>query len=75
MDIDNENDFNNFSTWNLNTILTFIKENVIQILLLLLVFFIIYIVDYISHINAIIFSNPVQQMPQKSNKKKRDFNK
>jgi len=71
MSIDDEIDFNNFSTWNLNTFFKFIKENVIQILLLILVFIIIYIVDYISNINAMLFASHIPQNPNK----KRNFKK
>lgn len=41
--------------WNIHSIINFIKENVIQILLFILVFVIIFVVDYISNINATIF--------------------
>lgn len=46
------------SIWNFNSILNYIKQNFIQILLLFLVFVIIYIVDHLSNINATIFSMP-----------------
>jgi hypothetical protein len=42
----------------LNSIITYIKENIIQILLLVLVFIIIYVVDHISNINSILFGIP-----------------
>ena len=47
-----------FSIYNINSIINFIKENYIQILLFILVFIIIYVVDYISNINAMIFAMP-----------------
>ena len=46
------------SIWDINTILDFIKNNYIQILMFLSVFVIIYVVDYISNINAILFGLP-----------------
>lgn len=49
--INYENYEEDFSFYNINSIIYFIKNNVIQIFLLLLVFLIIYLVDYISNIN------------------------
>lgn len=46
------------SIWNMNSILAYIKDNFIQILMLLSVFLIIYGVDYISNLNSMIFSMP-----------------
>jgi hypothetical protein len=51
-------EYQELSIWNLNSIFEFVKENFIQILLLILVFIIIYIVDYISNVNALIFAMP-----------------
>jgi len=53
-----QEDYEELSIWDLNSIINYIKDNYIQFLLLILVFFIIYIVDYISNINAMIFSMP-----------------
>ena len=47
---------NEFNIYNFKSIITYLQENVIQILLMILVFFIIYIVDYISNVNAILMS-------------------
>jgi hypothetical protein len=47
-----------FSIYNINSIINFCKNNWFQLLLLLLVFIIIYVVDYISNINTIIFGLP-----------------
>jgi len=44
------------TSWNIQSIINFIKQNYIQLLLLLLVFFIIYIVDYIHNINNMLFN-------------------
>jgi len=43
-----------FSIYNINSILNYIQNNVFQIVLFILVFLIIYIVDYISTINSIL---------------------
>jgi len=51
-------EYDDFNIYDINSIISFIKENTIQILLLLLVPVIIYIVDHISNINAIIFGLP-----------------
>jgi hypothetical protein len=40
------------------SIIDFMKNNVLQILLFILVFIIIYVVDYISHLNSLIFVMP-----------------
>ena len=60
----NNNDYDDdFSFYNINSIVNYIKENFVQILLFILVFVIIYIVDYIYNINAILFSiqQPITQ--------------
>ena len=44
--------------WNISTLLNYIKNNYIQFILLICVFIIIYVVDYISNINAMIFTFP-----------------
>lgn len=54
MDIIEED--NDFSIYNVISIINYIKEHFIQILLLILVFFIVYTVDHISNINAMIMS-------------------
>lgn len=51
MDIEEDN---NFSIYSFNSIINYIKNNLLQILLLILVFIIIYIVDYISNINMML---------------------
>jgi hypothetical protein len=74
MDIIEED--NEFNIYNFKTIIIYLQENFIQILLIILVFFIIYIVDYISNVNAILMSqmNIVPQQLQnniKINKKRK----
>ena len=54
MDTNNNTYFTNFTN-----IITYIKENCIQILLVLLVIIIIIVVDYIAHINATLFGLPI----------------
>jgi hypothetical protein len=58
------------SIWNINSIVTYIKDHFIQILMLLSVFVIIYLVDYISNINSAIFSMPyaIPGLPNLQNK-------
>jgi len=53
-----ELEYNDLSDWDVKSIINFIKDNYIQILLFISVFIIIYIVDYISNINAILYSLP-----------------
>ncbi len=58
MNQENEFNFEILSELDLFSIINFIKEYFIQLLLLILVFVIIYIVDHISNINTIISSTP-----------------
>lgn len=60
-----------FSLWDIHSIILYIKDHIISFLLLLLVIVIIYIVDHISNINSIIFSfpSPVVGLPTQSNTK------
>ena len=53
-----ELEYNELSSWDVNVIINYIKDNYIQILLLISVFIIIYIVDHISNINAILYGLP-----------------
>ncbi len=57
-------DEHDLSIYDFNSIINYIKNNYIQILLLFLVFFIIYVVDYISNINNILMA-PVAMMTNK----------
>jgi hypothetical protein len=58
------------SIWNMNSIVTYMKDNFIQILMLLSVFVIIYVVDHISNINSAVFSMPsaIPGLPSLQNK-------
>jgi hypothetical protein len=58
MNQETEINYENLSEFDLFSIIKFIKDYFIQLLLLILVFVIIYIVDHISNINTIIFSTP-----------------
>ena len=67
-----ELEYNDDSVWDVNSIINFIKDNYVQILLLISVFVIIYIVDHISNINAILYGLPSAipgQTKQKKSKK------
>jgi hypothetical protein len=57
--IDDESDL---SIYDFSSIISYIKNNFIQILILIFVFYIIYVVDYISNINAILLA-PITMMP------------
>lgn len=55
------NEVVNDDSFTLQTLLEYIRENFYGLLLLVFAFYIIYIVDYISHINTLIFamSSPI----------------
>jgi hypothetical protein len=57
--IDDEPDL---SIYDFNSIINYIKNNFIQILLLLFVFLIIYAIDQISNINTMLMA-PITMMP------------
>jgi hypothetical protein len=52
--------------WTLHSIMEYMSENFIGIILLILAFFIIYFVDHINQLNAIIFA-PQTSIPQLPN--------
>ena len=71
--IESDNYEDDFSFYNINSLIDFVKNNVIQIFLFLLVFVIIYIVDHISNINTMLIAIQQQQaakMMKKSKSKK-----
>ena len=72
MDIIEED--NEFSIYNIKSIIIYLQENIIQIILLILVFVIIFIVDYISNVNTIIMSqiNVIPQQSQNNIKKRKN---
>jgi hypothetical protein len=56
------NDESDLSIYDFNSIINYIKNNYIQLLLLILVFCIIYAVDYISNINTMLMA-PISMIP------------
>ena len=60
--IETEENEDEFSIFNLNSVINFIQNNIIKILLLGLVFFIIYIVDRVTNLNNMIAAVQQQQM-------------
>lgn len=53
----------------LYSVIKYVRENFVGLILLLLAVLIIYIVDYISHINSLIFAmpSPIPGMPATAN--------
>ena len=51
--------YDEFPSWNPETVFQFVKENILQFLLLLLVFVIIYVVDHITNLNTILYAAPI----------------
>jgi hypothetical protein len=68
--IEVENYEDDFSFYNINSLIDFVKNNVVQILLFLLVFVIIYIVDHISNINTMLMAMQQQQVVKMMKKTK-----
>jgi len=54
--MDNIEKDDDFSIWDINSLVNFIKNNIKQLLLFILVFLIIYVVEYIQNINIMIYS-------------------
>ena len=50
-------DYEEYDDWSIISIMTYIKDNIIQIILFLSVFVIIYVVEHITQFNAIIYSS------------------
>lgn len=46
------------STWDIESIFQFVKDNILQMLLIILVFAIIYAVDHITNLNTILYAMP-----------------
>jgi hypothetical protein len=72
MDI-NGDGIDEFSIWNINSVLGHIKDNIMSFILLICVFFIIYIVDYLSNYNMMLMtmaSIPVAGIPPILKKRK-----
>jgi len=64
-----------FSFYNMNSIINFVKNNTIQIFLFLLVFIIIYLVDYITNMNTMILMMQDQKMAAHHAKEQKKQNK
>ena len=64
-----------FSFFNIYSLIHFVKNNVLQIGLFLLVFVIIYIVDHISNINTFLMATQQQQAAVKILKKSKNKSK
>jgi hypothetical protein len=71
MDI-NGNGIDEFSIWNINSVLSHIKDNIVSFILLICVFFIIYTVDCLSNYNMILMTmaTPAVIMPPMFKKRK-----
>ena len=70
-----KNDDEEFSILNLNSVMNFIKNNIIQLLLLVFVFVIIYAVDRITHFNNILVAIQQQKIMKEQMKQMKKGNK
>ena len=52
-----------FSIWNINSVLTHIKDNMVSFILLICVFFIIYLVDRLTNYNMALMAAATMHMP------------
>jgi len=71
----NQDGVDEFSIWNINQVLTHIKDNAISFILLICVFFIIYLVDRLSNYNMALMTlsampAPITMMPKLGKKRK-----
>jgi len=72
--MDRGNGIDEFSIWNVNSVLTHIKDNILSFILLLCVFIIIYTVDRLINYNMSLMaaaSMPLQQVMPKKHKGKK----
>jgi hypothetical protein len=60
------NEINEFSIWNINSVINHIKDNMISFILLICVFFIIYIVDSLSNYNMALMAAAAMPIPMPS---------
>lgn len=56
--------------WTIYSIIEYISENFVGLILLLFTFFIIYFVDHINRLNSVLLSPPVPFVPLKVKSKK-----
>lgn len=72
-------DYEEYDDWSIISIMTYIKDNIIQIILFFSVFVIIYVVEHITQFNAILYSTPpptlVQNKKVKTIKNPKKFKK
>lgn len=72
----NQDGIDEFSIWNINHVLSHIKDNVVSFVLLICVFFIIYLVDHLSNYNMALMSMSSVAIPaavmQPIQKKRKD---
>ena len=71
----NQDGVDEFSIWNINHVLTHIKDNAISFILLICVFFIIYLVDRLSNYNMALMAlsampSPITALPRITKKRK-----
>ena len=68
----NQDGVDEFSIWNINQVLTHIKDNAISFILLICVFFIIYLVDRLSNYNMALMAmpSPITALPKLGKKRK-----
>jgi hypothetical protein len=57
-------DYEEYDDWSIISIMTYIKDNIIQIILFFSVFVIIYVVEHITQFNAILYSTPPTTLVQ-----------
>lgn len=65
----NNNEVINDEPFSLYSLIQYVSENFVGLLLLVLAFFIIYFVDYISRLNSLIFAmpSPIPGLPSTNN--------
>ena len=68
-------EYDEYDNLSFNSIMSYIKDNFIQIIMLFSVFVIIYLVDHISNINTIIYSMQPQIPIPIPLKKQKNFKK
>ena len=69
-------EYEEMDEWTFFSVISYIKDNIIQIILFFSIFLIIYIIDYVSNINAILSSTPYPiLLDKKKIKKAKNFKK
>jgi hypothetical protein len=57
-------DYEEYDDWTIGSIMTYMKDNIIQIILFLSVFVIIYVVEHITQFNTMLYSSPPPTLVQ-----------